>query len=95
MPLAVVIDDQAACGFRGAMPYEMDGRWCDAEAPGQSGLADRVEALLVAGGHPQRCFRWLLFELPQQVRVSTDLYGELKGLLGPRCLVDVDDLVGV
>jgi DNA polymerase-3 subunit alpha len=27
-----------------------------------------------------------VFELKQQVRVTSDLYGELKGLLGPRCL---------
>jgi DNA polymerase-3 subunit alpha len=27
-----------------------------------------------------------VFELPQQVRVTADLYGELKGLLGPQCL---------
>lgn len=30
-----------------------------------------------------------LFELPQRVAVSGDLYGELKGLLGPRCLTEV------
>ena len=29
-----------------------------------------------------------VFELPFPVRVSADLYGELKGLLGPRCLSD-------
>ena len=29
-----------------------------------------------------------VFELPQKVRVTPDLYGDLKGLLGPRCLVD-------
>jgi len=29
-----------------------------------------------------------VFELPQKVRVSPDLYGDLKGLLGPRCLVE-------
>jgi DNA polymerase III subunit alpha len=27
-----------------------------------------------------------VFELPHQVRVTADLYGELKGLLGPQCL---------
>ncbi len=31
-----------------------------------------------------------VFELPITVRVNADLYGELKGLLGPRCLVEVD-----
>lgn len=30
-----------------------------------------------------------VFELPMTVRVTADLYGELKGLLGPRCLIDV------
>ena len=30
-----------------------------------------------------------VFELPTTVRVSADLYGELKGLLGPRCLTEV------
>lgn len=30
-----------------------------------------------------------VFELPVAVRVSGDLYGELKGLLGSRCLVEV------
>lgn len=34
-----------------------------------------------------------VFELPQQVRITADLFGELKGLLGPRCLVPVEDLV--
>ena len=29
-----------------------------------------------------------IFEAPQRVKVTADLYGELKGLLGPRCLVD-------
>jgi len=29
-----------------------------------------------------------VFELPQKVRVTPDLYGDLKGLLGPGCLVD-------
>lgn len=29
-----------------------------------------------------------VFELPFTVRVTPDLYGELKGLLGPRCLTD-------
>ena len=29
-----------------------------------------------------------VFELPQKVRVTPDLYGDLKGLLGPRCLAD-------
>lgn len=28
-----------------------------------------------------------VFELPHRVQVSPDLYGELKSLLGPRCLV--------
>lgn len=28
-----------------------------------------------------------VFELPHQVKVTADLYGELKGLLGPQCLV--------
>jgi DNA polymerase-3 subunit alpha len=28
-----------------------------------------------------------IFELPHQVRVSADLYGELKSLLGPACLL--------
>ncbi|WP_449277547.1 DNA polymerase III subunit alpha [Leucobacter sp. GX24907] len=36
-----------------------------------------------------------IFELPQQVRVTSDLFGELKGLLGPRCLLDIDELVRV
>jgi DNA polymerase-3 subunit alpha len=27
-----------------------------------------------------------VFEVPMPVRVSADLYGELKGLLGPQCL---------
>ena len=27
-----------------------------------------------------------VFEVPLPVRVSVDLYGELKGLLGPNCL---------
>lgn len=30
-----------------------------------------------------------VFELPMTVRVTADLYGELKGLLGPRCLSDI------
>ncbi len=30
-----------------------------------------------------------VFELPITVNVTSDLFGELKGLLGPRCLVDV------
>lgn len=34
-----------------------------------------------------------VFELPQQVRITADLFGELKGLLGPRCLLPVEDLV--
>ncbi|MBC9926913.1 DNA polymerase III subunit alpha [Leucobacter sp. cx-169] len=29
-----------------------------------------------------------IFELPFPVRISADLYGELKGLLGPKCLSD-------
>jgi DNA polymerase-3 subunit alpha len=28
-----------------------------------------------------------VFEVPRPVKVSPDLYGELKGLLGPNCLV--------
>lgn len=40
-----------------------------------------VKLHLIAGGAVR------VFELPQQVRVSADLYGELKGLLGPQCLV--------
>lgn len=28
-----------------------------------------------------------VFELPRRVRVTADLYGELKSLLGPRCLI--------
>jgi DNA polymerase-3 subunit alpha len=28
-----------------------------------------------------------VFEVPYQVRVTADLYGELKSLLGPNCLV--------
>ncbi|MFP3380840.1 hypothetical protein SB767_31440, partial [Bacillus sp. SIMBA_069] len=28
-----------------------------------------------------------VFEVPKPVTVSADLYGELKGLLGPNCLV--------
>ena len=35
-----------------------------------------------------------IFELREQVRVTADLYGELKGLLGPRCLMSSDELVG-
>jgi DNA polymerase-3 subunit alpha len=27
-----------------------------------------------------------VFEVPHPVRVTADLYGELKGLLGPQCL---------
>ena len=27
-----------------------------------------------------------VFEVPQTVRITPDLYGELKGLLGPQCL---------
>jgi DNA polymerase-3 subunit alpha len=27
-----------------------------------------------------------VFEIPHQVRLTADLYGELKGLLGPQCL---------
>ncbi|QIK64453.1 DNA polymerase III subunit alpha [Leucobacter viscericola] len=34
-----------------------------------------------------------VFELKQQVRVTADLYGELKGLLGPRCLNSIEDAV--
>ena len=34
-----------------------------------------------------------VFELPQKVRVSSELFGELKGLLGPRCLMDIEELV--
>ena len=34
-----------------------------------------------------------VFELPLQVRVSADLFGELKGLLGPRCLMPLEELV--
>ncbi|GAA1321353.1 DNA polymerase III subunit alpha [Leucobacter albus] len=34
-----------------------------------------------------------VFELREQVRISSDLFGELKGLLGPRCLMDVEELV--
>lgn len=30
-----------------------------------------------------------VFELPDRVNVTADLYGELKGLLGPRCLTEV------
>lgn len=30
-----------------------------------------------------------VFELPMTVRVNADLFGELKGLLGPRCLIEV------
>ncbi len=30
-----------------------------------------------------------VFELPMTVRVTADLFGELKGLLGPRCLMQV------
>ena len=32
-----------------------------------------------------------VFEVPFSVRVSTDLFGELKGLLGPRCLMSAED----
>ncbi|MBC9955335.1 DNA polymerase III subunit alpha [Leucobacter sp. cx-42] len=35
-----------------------------------------------------------VFELPLKVRVSTELFGELKGILGPRCLSPVEELVG-
>ena len=34
-----------------------------------------------------------VFELREHVRISADLFGEIKGLLGPRCLMDVEDLV--
>ncbi|MGO3146921.1 MAG: DNA polymerase III subunit alpha [Leucobacter sp.] len=34
-----------------------------------------------------------VFELPQRVRVSSELFGELKGLLGPRCLQGIEELV--
>ena len=34
-----------------------------------------------------------VFELPLQVRVSADLFGELKGFLGPRCLMPLEELV--
>ena len=34
-----------------------------------------------------------VFELRERVRISSDLFGELKGLLGPRCLMDVEELV--
>jgi len=27
-----------------------------------------------------------VFEIPHRVRITADLYGELKGLLGPQCL---------
>jgi DNA polymerase-3 subunit alpha len=27
-----------------------------------------------------------VFEVPHTVRITPDLYGELKGLLGPQCL---------
>jgi DNA polymerase-3 subunit alpha len=34
-----------------------------------------------------------IFELREQVRITSDLFGELKGLLGPRCLLPVEELV--
>ena len=34
-----------------------------------------------------------VFEVPLHVRVSADLFGELKGLLGPRCLLPLADLI--
>ncbi|MHA3724956.1 DNA polymerase III subunit alpha [Leucobacter sp. HY1910] len=34
-----------------------------------------------------------VFEVPLQVRVSADLFGELKGLLGPRCLLPLEELI--
>ena len=34
-----------------------------------------------------------VFELPQRVRVTSELFGELKAILGPRCLVDIEELV--
>ena len=32
-----------------------------------------------------------IFELRERVRISADLFGELKGLLGPRCLLSVEE----
>src|SRR5690606_23855566 len=32
-----------------------------------------------------------VFELREQVRISADLFGELKGMLGPRCLLPVEE----
>ncbi|WP_245907351.1 DNA polymerase III subunit alpha [Leucobacter massiliensis] len=34
-----------------------------------------------------------IFELREQVRISSDLFGELKGMLGPKCLLPVEDVL--
>ncbi|WP_051053830.1 DNA polymerase III subunit alpha [Leucobacter salsicius] len=34
-----------------------------------------------------------VFEVPLQVRITGDLFGELKGLLGPRCLLPLAELI--
>ncbi|HEY6800664.1 MAG TPA: hypothetical protein VI121_08480, partial [Agromyces sp.] len=43
---------------------------------------DTEVRLKLVKGHTAR-----VFELPHQVQVTADLYGELKSLLGPNCLV--------
>jgi DNA polymerase-3 subunit alpha len=34
-----------------------------------------------------------IFELREQVRITSDLFGELKGMLGPKCLLPVEDVL--
>ncbi len=34
-----------------------------------------------------------VFELREQVRITSDLFGELKGMLGPKCLLPVEDIL--
>ncbi|MBP1325531.1 DNA polymerase-3 subunit alpha [Leucobacter exalbidus] len=34
-----------------------------------------------------------VFEVPLRVRISGDLFGELKGILGPRCLLPLEELI--
>ena len=58
------------------------------EARGRGAAADARPAQGRHGSHDQaaRGSTAKVFDVPHQVRVTADLYGELKGLLGPQCL---------
>ena len=66
---------------------------CDARAPREPGVVEELlQTLQRHKGDTEVTIKLhagstaKVFDVPHQVRVTADLYGELKGLLGPQCL---------